>query len=165
MRDDKHDDSIENADESYTAGTRGLVSVTVPTYDRSSPVTRAACSTLTSTAVQSVAGHRGGHTTWFDTLGCTCERIGCERYDVALIGAGGCALPFGAFVKSQSKQAVHVGGATQIPFGIRGHRREADPHSSSDVGTMLNNHWVRPLPEETPSGAELGEDACHWRPR
>jgi hypothetical protein len=113
-------------------------------------------------AVQSIAGHSAGFTNWFDALAHMCDQISREQYDIAIIGAGAYGLPLAAFVKSQGRQAVHMGGATQILFGIKGRRWEVDPWHSSRVGGLFNESWVRPLPEETPERSDLIENGCYW---
>jgi hypothetical protein len=75
------------------------------------------------------------------------------------IGAGAYGLPLAAFVKEQGRQAVHVGGATQLLFGVKGRRWEAE---SEDVVALFNDYWVRPSAEETPAGASLVEGGCYW---
>ena len=80
---------------------------------------------------QTIAGNADGYASWFDALAQTCERIGRESYDVALIGAGAYGLPIAAFVKSEGRQAVHLGGATQLLFGIKGRRWEVE--SQDDI--------------------------------
>jgi len=102
-------------------------------------------------AVQSIAGSDSGYGTWFDALDHMCDQIAHIEYDTALIGAGAYGLPLAAFVKSQGKQAVHMGGLTQALFGIRGRRWETE-YASTTAG-LFNEHWVRPLPEETPERA------------
>ncbi len=109
---------------------------------------------------QTIAGERGGFGSWFDALSRTCEQIGRESFDVALVGAGAYGLPIAAFVKSQGRQAVHTGGATQLLFGIKGRRWEAEYEDS--VVPLFNSHWVRPSAEETPDGASLIEGGCYW---
>lgn len=111
-------------------------------------------------AVQSVAGHSAGFRTWSDALSHMCDQIGREEFDIAIIGAGAYGPPLAAFVKSQGKQAVHIGGATQLLFGIKGRRWEVDPTCSRVA--MFNENWVRPLPGETPERAEMVEEGCYW---
>ena len=54
--------------------------------------------------------------------------------------------------KRLGKQAVHLGGATQLLFGIKGKR----------WGEIGNEHWVSPLAEERPQGFEKIEGGCYW---
>jgi len=60
---------------------------------------------------------------YFETIKKTQEKISKVDFDVAIIGCGASGLPLASFVKSElNKAAVHLGGATQILFGIRGKR-------------------------------------------
>jgi hypothetical protein len=62
--------------------------------------------------------------------------------------------------KTLGKQALHLGGATQLLFGIKGKRWE-DP--KQDYGKrFFNEYWVRPLPHEIPEGSESVEGGCYW---
>jgi hypothetical protein len=116
-------------------------------------------------AVQTVAGHNAGFRTWNDALSRMCDQIGREEFDIAIIGAGAYGLPLAAFVKSLGKQAVHMGGVTQLLFGIKGRRWETEVDDSSVYASypaMFNENWVRPLPEETPEDAGMVEEGCYW---
>lgn len=109
-------------------------------------------------AVQSIAGNRGGFESWFDALEAMCQQIERVDYDIAIIGAGAYGLPIAAFVKAQGKQAVHVGGAAQLLFGIKGRRWEDQPRYSA----LINDHWIRPSADETPPGHERVEGSAYW---
>ena len=109
-------------------------------------------------AVQSVAGEITPFESWFDALDHMCEEIARRTYDVAIIGAGAYGLPLGAFVKRQGRQAVHLGGTTQILFGIIGRRWELDDR----FRPLVNSAWVRPSDEERPLGHLAVEDSCYW---
>lgn len=111
-------------------------------------------------AVQSLAGNDSGFASWFDALEHMRGQIAGIDFDVALIGAGAYGLPLAAAVKDMGRQAVHLGGATQLLFGIRGRRWEVE--SPDDIATLFNEHWVRPSAEETPDGSELVEGGCYW---
>jgi len=112
-------------------------------------------------AVQTIAGNKDDRFhTWFDALAWMCHEINQAEFDVALIGAGAYGLPLAAHVKKLGKKAVHVGGALQLLFGIRGSRWENDP--GYRLGEILNEHWVKPLPEECPANANLIEGGCYW---
>jgi hypothetical protein len=101
--------------------------------------------------VQGLGDARGVHgfKDWFEALEGMYREIDQRTFDVALIGAGAYGMFLGHYVKKSGRQAVHIGGATQLLFGIRGRRWEEtyDP----DFGRALfNEHWVRPSAEETP---------------
>ncbi|MEI7814396.1 MAG: hypothetical protein WCJ13_06360 [Coriobacteriia bacterium] len=113
----------------------------------------------TITPPQTIGDNTCDFATWFDALADTRERISALSYDVALIGAGAYGLPLAAFVKEQGQQAVHVGGATQLFFGIKGRRWEVE---SEDVVALFNEYWVRPSAQEKPPGAKQIEGGCYW---
>jgi hypothetical protein len=111
-------------------------------------------------AVQSHGANACGHSDWFEALDHMRRRIEETDFDVAVIGAGAYGLPLGAFVKDMGRQAVHLGGATQLLFGVRGRRWEVE--SPDDIALVFNEHWVRPSAEEMPDGAEMIEGGCYW---
>jgi hypothetical protein len=112
-------------------------------------------------SVQSIAGNDCGFNTWFEALDWMCERVREIEFDVALIGAGAYGLPLAAFVKRMGRKAVHLGGATQLLFGIRGKRWDYQPWYP-ELQKLYNEHWVRPLPEEIPNGYQTVESGCYW---
>jgi hypothetical protein len=85
-------------------------------------------------------------------------RVAREPFDVALIGCGAYGLPLAAFVKQLGRIAIHLGGATQLLFGIRGNRWDQRP----DFIRLMDDSWVRPLEIERPPGADQCEQACYW---
>jgi hypothetical protein len=112
-------------------------------------------------AVQTIAGNKDERFhTWFDALDWMYNEINKADFDVALIGAGAYGLPLAAHVKKLGKKAIHVGGGLQLLFGIKGSRWENDP--GYGLGEILNEHWVKPLPEECPSNAKSIENGCYW---
>lgn len=110
-------------------------------------------------AVQTNAGARDERfSNWFEALAFMEEEIIQIDYDIALLGCGAYGLPLAAWIKRQGKQAVHVGGGLQLLFGIRGRRWDED----AELKKIYNKYWVYPSAEETPSGANLVEEACYW---
>ena len=109
-------------------------------------------------AVQSLGGVSDRFATWFDALEWMCGEIDRQAYDVAIIGAGAYGMPLAAHVKRSGRTAIHLGGATQLMFGIMGNRWQRDP----DIAPLVNEYWVRPLPSETPAVAGRVESACYW---
>ncbi len=82
-----------------------------------------------------------------------------SRARVALVGCGGLSLPIVAALKRQGIIAIHLGGAVQVLFGIRGRRWIAD----KDIGPrMASPLWRDPLPSETPRNARAIEGGCYW---
>jgi hypothetical protein len=118
---------------------------------------------LTQKAIQSVAGNPTRYGTWFEALDAMRSDIKRIDFDVALIGAGAYGLPLASYVKKLGKKAIHMGGVTQILFGIIGRRWERPiPGGYPPLTRFVNEHWTRPLPEETPSGFESVGGGAYW---
>jgi hypothetical protein len=111
-------------------------------------------------SVQSIAGSRVEFTTWFDAYRHMCDKIERIDFDICLIGAGAYGLPLASFVKKMGKQAIHLGGVTQILFGIKGRRWEREYADST--AKLFNEHWVRPLASETPTHKDRVDRGCYW---
>ena len=105
-----------------------------------------------------LAGGTSGFSSWSAALDELIARTQERDFDVALLGCGAYGLPLAAAIKAMGRPALQLGGALQLLFGIRGRRWEAMPPFSA----LMNEHWVRPLPEETPSGAHLVDGRCYW---
>jgi hypothetical protein len=112
----------------------------------------------TMKAVQSHAGAQCGFSSWFEALDSMKERMTGITFDVCIVGAGAYGLPLASYAKSMGKQAIHMGGASQVLFGIIGKRWEEHPV----VGRLINEFWRRPSPDETPPNAHLVENGCYW---
>ena len=81
-----------------------------------------------------------------------------EDFDIGIFGTGYTSLLFAAECKKLGKAGIHLGGSTQILFGIKGQRwREIKEFQS-----FFNNHWTDPLPNELPEKRNLCENACYW---
>lgn len=107
-------------------------------------------------AVQSIAEEKKKlpFNTWFEALEFMKEQIRQVDFDIALIGCGAYGMFLADYCKSLGKKAVHMGGATQLLFGIKGKRW--------DNLKIYNEHWVRPKEEEIPQGANKVEGGCYW---
>lgn len=95
---------------------------------------------------------------WFEALNYIKEQINKIDFDVALIGAGAYGIFLAEYCKSLGKKAVHMGGATQVLFGIKGKRWE----ECELYDKVINEHWVRPNEEEKPKGFDKVENGCYW---
>lgn len=110
-------------------------------------------------AVQTIAGQADPRfTDWFEALDYMTEEALRIGFDVAVLGCGAYGFPLAARLKQAGKQAVHMGGATQLLFGIRGQRWDA----REDYQRIMNENWQRPLAEEKPQGAAQVENNCYW---
>jgi hypothetical protein len=113
---------------------------------------------MTLKAVQSHAGAVSGFASWFEALDDMKCQMAALNFDVCIVGAGAYGLPLACYAKSQGKQAIHMGGATQVLFGIIGRRWEQHPV----IRTFINSAWKRPTEEETPPDARSVENGCYW---
>lgn len=112
-------------------------------------------------AVQSLGGDCDSFSTWFEALKYMEDEIDKEDYDIAIIGCGAYGMPLAAHCKRKGKKAVHLGGATQLLFGIAGNRWLND--FGEDYHKLCSNpYWVRPSQSERPKNADSVEGACYW---
>ena len=112
-------------------------------------------------AVQSLGGESNGFATWFDALNYMEDEIDCEDYDIAILGCGAYGLPLAAHCKIMGKKAIHIGGATQLLFGIAGDRWLN--HFGEDYHRLCSHpNWVRPSESDRPKNADKVENACYW---
>jgi hypothetical protein len=115
---------------------------------------------MTIKAVQTVAGEKSQYNDWFEALEWMKQEISKADFDICIIGAGAYGFPLAAHVKRMGKKAIHMAGATQLLFGVRGRRWETDPFQP--FTNFMNEYWVRPEQSETPKNANLVEGACYW---
>lgn len=119
-------------------------------------------------AVQSIGGRSDGFNDWFHALNWMKDELDKEDYDIALIGCGAYGFPLAAHSKRTGHQAVHLGGALQLLFGIKGNRWEGDAQCIywemplESYRKHFNSHWVKPAPQEVIQGAEKVENAAYW---
>jgi hypothetical protein len=110
-------------------------------------------------AVQSIGGEGAeGFASWFDAYEYMLNSIRNTDFDVAILGCGAYGFPLAAEIKRMGKKAIHIGGATQLMFGIKGKRWDEDP----DIRALYNDAWVSPDAAEKPRHAEGVEGGCYW---
>lgn len=95
---------------------------------------------------------------FFEIIKRTQDKIMHVDFDVAIVGCGAYGLPLASFIRTLNKTAIHMGGATQILFGIIGKRWE----NYIQFKKIINRYWTRPLPEETPTDYLKLEDGSYW---
>ena len=108
----------------------------------------------TITAIQTIAGNTAGFNSWFEALKYMEDEICKKDFDIALIGCGAYGFPLAAFIKDIGKKAVHIGGALQLFFGIKGKRWDS-------LG-YYNEYWIKPSSAERPQNLGKVEDGCYW---
>lgn len=114
-------------------------------------------------AVQTLAGETDSRfANWFEALEWMkreCENI---EFDVAIIGCGAYGYPLAAHVKKLGKVAIHLAGATQLLFGIKGKRWEEEHIYKKFCKTVINEYWVRPGMNESIANQNKVESSCYW---
>ena len=117
---------------------------------------------ITLKAVQTVAGEEDNRfSTWFDALEWMYQEAMKIDFDVAIIGCGAYGFPLAAKLKQAGKQAIHLAGATQLLFGIKGKRWEENT-AFAYVQKFFNDAWVYPSEEDKPKAANKVEGGCYW---
>ena len=114
-------------------------------------------------AVQTVAGTKDDRfDSWFDALDWMYQEAIKIDFDVAIIGCGAYGFPLAAKLKQVGKQAIHLGGATQLLFGIKGKRWDEKTGTYEYVQKFFNDAWVYPSDEDKPKAANKVEGGCYW---
>jgi hypothetical protein len=94
---------------------------------------------------------------WIDVFNYYEKKIGELDFDVALIGCGTWGMPICKIIKDKGKGAIHLGGATQLMFGIMGKRWVNWPEYSQ----MVNEFWITEHKTKPPV-ANIIEGGCYW---
>lgn len=120
-------------------------------------------------AVQSLGGDNSSFRNWFEALEIMKNEIDTNEFDICLIGCGAYGFPLAAHVKRTGRKAVHLGGALQLLFGIRGKRWEDPQYGVSAWGLqegaylrLMNEYWVRPDEKNRPANNQAVEGGCYW---
>lgn len=120
-------------------------------------------------AIQSLGGESNGFASWFDALDYMKAEMDKIDYDICIIGCGAYGFHLAAHSKRMGKKAIHMGGATQLLFGIKGNRWEDPMYGVKEWGlpegfytNMFNEYWIKPGDEGRPKNAEQVEGACYW---
>lgn len=118
-------------------------------------------------AVQSLGGDCEFND-WFEALDNMKAQMDQTDYDIALIGCGAYGFPLAAHAKRMGKQAIHLGGALQLLFGIRGKRWDNPDYGIQEFGKqntykkLFNKEWIYPPADFAPKNAQKVENACYW---
>lgn len=115
-------------------------------------------SLATIKAVQTIAGSKSEFKDWFEALNHMKKEISKTNFDVAILGCGAYGFPLAAHIKRMGKMAVHMGGATQMLFGIKGKRWE----ENSKFDEIINDFFIYPSNEDKPKNANKVEGGCYW---
>lgn len=120
-------------------------------------------------AVQSLGGDNNGFKDWFEALQWMESEIDKYDYDVCLLGCGAYGFPLAAHVKRCGKQAIHLGGALQLLFGVKGKRWENPNYGVKEWNipygsytTLMNKYWIHPSNITKPKNIQQVEGGCYW---
>ena len=109
--------------------------------------------------MQTLAGNKVQFKNWFEALAFMKKQIDTKDFDIAIIGAGAYGFPLAAHIKRIGKKAVHLGGATQMLFGIKGKRWVDNPKFKH----IINEHFVYPSENDKINNANKVEGGCYWK--
>jgi hypothetical protein len=99
------------------------------------------------------------HADWLTSLEVMKDALARAEPEVCIVGAGAYSLPLCAFVRSElGRPALHLGGATQLLFGIRGRRWDRHPV----LKRYFNEYWISPVASERPKGTWRLEGGAYW---
>lgn len=90
---------------------------------------------------------------WFETLDYLKNEILRYDFDVAIVGAGGWSIPLVTYIKTLGKVGIHLGGATQLLFGIKGRRWD----NKQKFELLYNENWIRVLESEMPDISNINK--------
>jgi hypothetical protein len=96
--------------------------------------------------------------TWFDAYDDLRRQMEAEPFDVCIVGAGAWSVPLVAHAKKLGAFGIHMGGGTQIFFGIKGKRWD----NHNEISAFFNDSWTRPSKNETPGTIRQIENGCYW---
>jgi hypothetical protein len=99
-----------------------------------------------------------GFSSWNAALSSLEDQVLSSDFEVALIGCGAYGLPLAARIRREGRQAIQLGGALQLLFGVQGRRWDRD----AQIQSLKNPDWIRPSAIETPQTATSIEGGCYW---
>lgn len=109
-------------------------------------------------AVQTIAGTDSTFSDWFEALDYMKAEMDTKDFDVVIIGCGAYGFPLAAHAKRRGKKAIHLGGPTQMLFGIKGKRWI----ENENFKPILNEHFVFPEDTDKIKNASKVEEGCYW---
>lgn len=105
-----------------------------------------------------LGGNSEGHGSWSESFDALSQAVASQTFDAAIVGCGAYGLPIGAVIKKLGKPCIHLGGATQLLFGITGTRWREQPAFRA----LQTSAWRSPLESERPANWNKIENGCYW---
>lgn len=113
-------------------------------------------------AVQTLADNSDSRfENWFEALNYMYNEAMKIDFDIAILGCGAYGMPLAGMLKNAGKKAIHLGGVTQILFGIKGKRWE-EAAEYNYIKELMNENWSYPMESEKPKSAQKIEGNCYW---
>lgn len=106
----------------------------------------------------SQAGKDERFETWFDAFNYIYEEAMRIEFDIALLGCGFFGFPLAIKLKDAGKQAIHMGSASQLLFGITGKRWE----EGGGLDKYVNQYWTKPPKTTAPKHPDKLDEGCYW---
>lgn len=103
-------------------------------------------------------GSEDGDASWFTEFQKLKRDIDSRDFDVAILGCGAYGFPLAGYLKSTGRSAIHLGGATQLLFGVKGSRWA----EREDFSRLFEGSWRPPVSNEFPPGYKRVEGGCYW---
>lgn len=107
---------------------------------------------------QTLGGNSDGRESWSGSFDALAQAVASQTFDAAIVGCGAYGLPIGAVIKKMGKPCIHLGGATQLLFGIAGTRWREQPAFRA----LQTTAWRSPLESERPANWNKIENGCYW---
>ena len=85
------------------------------------------------------------------------KEISILEFDIAIVGCGTWGMTVGDLIKKNGRTAIHLGGATQLLFGVMGKRWAEWPNYKE----LINENWIVEN-ENVPEVAKQIEGGCYW---
>lgn len=119
---------------------------------------------FTLKAIQTAAGNHKTccFNSWFEVMEHYKSELTKIDFDIAILGCGSYGFPLAAHIKKIGKKAIHLGGVTQLLFGIIGKRWEKEVYKYYPYSNLFNEHWIRPYKSSKPKHSDELEKSCYW---
>jgi len=109
-------------------------------------------------AVQTIADTDSDFSDWFAALDSMKVEMEKKDFDIVIIGCGAYGFPLAAHAKRMGKKSIHLGGPTQMLFGVKG-KRWIENDNFKDI---INDFFVFPTDSDKIKNASKVEAGCYW---
>lgn len=96
--------------------------------------------------------------TWFEACDYLFEEAMKIEFDVALLGCSAFGFLLAVRFKEAGRQAIQIGGALQILFGIKGKRWD----EKEFFRNLYNEYWIYPAKPNPKMDVSTLDEGCYW---